>query len=122
LNSTLSGTKPPTHIHELTSIEVPDGTPAGWEPPTANIQPAVDRFGPASTGQPARESCSPIGGAEVDHPTLLVDEDRRGQMRRRVQDQRVRGVDLHHNELGGAGRPSGMVSPTSRLRNSAGSR
>ena len=63
------------HVFELTCIEVPDGTPAGGEPPALMIHPAVDRGGPACPGQPIRESRPAIGGAEVDHAALLVDED-----------------------------------------------
>ena len=67
--------EPPANVLEFTSVEVPDGTPAGGNPAALMIHPAVDRRGPACTSQPARESCPAIGGAEVDHAALLIDID-----------------------------------------------
>src|SRR5688500_7310769 len=66
--------EPPANVLEFTSIEVPDGTPAGGNP-AALIHPAVDRRGPACTSQSVRESCPAIGGTEVDHAALVIDID-----------------------------------------------
>ena len=63
-------------VLELAGIEMPDGASASWKQPAPIIQPAVDRRGPTSPGQPTtRESCPTIDGAEVDHAAVLVDED-----------------------------------------------
>ena len=67
--------EPPPHVLELTTIEVPNGVPACWQPPAPMIKPAVDWRGPASTDQPTRESGPAIDGAEVDHAAVLVEED-----------------------------------------------
>jgi hypothetical protein len=67
--------EPTLPVLELAGVKVPDGMPAGRQPPTPVIRPAIDRRGPRSPGHPTRESCPTIGGAEVDHAALLVDED-----------------------------------------------
>jgi len=47
--------EPPAHELELTSIEVPDGTPAGGKPAALIMHPAVDRRGQrARVSPPAR--------------------------------------------------------------------
>ena len=66
--------EPPTHVLELTGNKVPDGIPAGWKPPTGMIHPAVDWGGLGSASQPGWESGPAIGGAEVDHAAMRVDE------------------------------------------------